>query len=293
MHYLGVTALSVFVILNHEFYGVFGGQTCGTIPDIACPQTISEHTGELVQPVPKYLTRDHPEYEVRTPPAMRDKVNLYCAHPACNSNPCLNEGTCIEELFGYSCSCVRGYGGTHCEENIACNSNPCLNGGTCTEKLVGYSCSCVQGYGGTHCEENLICPDGWLYATTKCFKVRYSANSLTFGQARVSCSSLPLVTLGNGKTTGPSMIYIESIEEFDKIRHLLDGSYLWNHCKRENGQWKCYRNRNGDLSSYRNWGTNQPENINLKGCALIYVPDGKMHNYDCNQAAAVVCQVII
>ena len=33
-----------------------------------------------------------------------------------------------------------------------CSSNPCLNGATCTDAVNQYTCSCVAGYTGTHCE---------------------------------------------------------------------------------------------------------------------------------------------
>ena len=33
-----------------------------------------------------------------------------------------------------------------------CSSNPCQNGGTCTDGVNEYTCSCVVGYEGTHCE---------------------------------------------------------------------------------------------------------------------------------------------
>ena len=33
-----------------------------------------------------------------------------------------------------------------------CSSNPCLNGATCTDAVNQYTCGCVAGYTGTHCE---------------------------------------------------------------------------------------------------------------------------------------------
>lgn len=34
-----------------------------------------------------------------------------------------------------------------------CESSPCKNGGTCLNQQVGYSCKCKGGYSGAHCEE--------------------------------------------------------------------------------------------------------------------------------------------
>ena len=33
-----------------------------------------------------------------------------------------------------------------------CDSNPCRNGATCADDVNQYSCICVDGYSGTHCE---------------------------------------------------------------------------------------------------------------------------------------------
>lgn len=33
-----------------------------------------------------------------------------------------------------------------------CDSNPCQNGATCVDDLNSYTCSCQSGYQGTHCE---------------------------------------------------------------------------------------------------------------------------------------------
>ena len=36
----------------------------------------------------------------------------------CDSEPCLNNATCINEVYGYTCNCTNGYNGTHCESGI-------------------------------------------------------------------------------------------------------------------------------------------------------------------------------
>ena len=33
----------------------------------------------------------------------------------CKSNPCLNNGTCVEAVNGYVCACPAGYSGASCE----------------------------------------------------------------------------------------------------------------------------------------------------------------------------------
>jgi len=33
----------------------------------------------------------------------------------CESNPCLNDGTCSDQLGGFNCSCVPGFYGDRCE----------------------------------------------------------------------------------------------------------------------------------------------------------------------------------
>ncbi len=36
-----------------------------------------------------------------------------------------------------------------------CSSGPCQNGGTCVDGVNGYTCSCLAGYAGFHCETGL------------------------------------------------------------------------------------------------------------------------------------------
>jgi hypothetical protein len=33
----------------------------------------------------------------------------------CESDPCENDGTCSDQLNGFTCSCVAGFTGTNCE----------------------------------------------------------------------------------------------------------------------------------------------------------------------------------
>ena len=40
---------------------------------------------------------------------------LYFVVDECQSNPCENGGTCIDELGSYQCSCNRGYSGNNCQ----------------------------------------------------------------------------------------------------------------------------------------------------------------------------------
>ena len=44
----------------------------------------------------------------------------------CESNPCQYNGTCIDGIASYNCSCIPGIEGDNCETNIDdCNPHPC------------------------------------------------------------------------------------------------------------------------------------------------------------------------
>ncbi|XP_069742209.1 protein eyes shut homolog [Narcine bancroftii] len=71
----------------------------------------------------------------------------------CLSNPCQNQGHCLDEVNGYRCFCLPGFSGTLCEANIdECSSVPCKNNASCLDLENGFQCSCKEGYYGILCE---------------------------------------------------------------------------------------------------------------------------------------------
>ncbi len=74
----------------------------------------------------------------------------------CASNPCLNGGTCVDIINGYTCTCPQYYNGTNCATPIdrCIVANPCLNGATCTNGLpnLTLNCACTPGYYGSTCQ---------------------------------------------------------------------------------------------------------------------------------------------
>ena len=73
----------------------------------------------------------------------------------CLSNPCLNNGTCVDLVNGYNCSCTANYTGIHCEYQVSSclPVNPCTNNGTCLEgNFNNFTCRCQPGFTGSQCE---------------------------------------------------------------------------------------------------------------------------------------------
>ncbi|XP_022618014.1 protein eyes shut homolog [Seriola dumerili] len=71
----------------------------------------------------------------------------------CSSNPCQNQGDCVDGVNSYSCDCTMGFAGHHCEEDInECTSSPCHNAGICEDLVNEFRCICPPGYFGTLCD---------------------------------------------------------------------------------------------------------------------------------------------
>ena len=72
---------------------------------------------------------------------------------------CLNGGTCVNNLGGYSCRCTPEYTGPECKDyvpqpvNCSSTNQMCKNGGECMDQGPGVMvCNCTKGFTGDFCE---------------------------------------------------------------------------------------------------------------------------------------------
>ncbi|XP_033636703.1 sushi, von Willebrand factor type A, EGF and pentraxin domain-containing protein 1-like [Asterias rubens] len=71
----------------------------------------------------------------------------------CASNPCHSGSVCQDKPGYYTCQCLDGFTGQHCEINInECETAPCLNGGSCVDGIGTFTCVCLPIFGGRLCE---------------------------------------------------------------------------------------------------------------------------------------------
>ncbi|XP_060595827.1 fibropellin-1-like isoform X1 [Ruditapes philippinarum] len=83
-----------------------------------------------------------------------DKIAVKCEDTdQCQSNPCLNNGTCVDGDRSYTCNCTERWSGINCEiDTDQCQSNPCLKNGICVDGDRSYTCKCTERWSGINCE---------------------------------------------------------------------------------------------------------------------------------------------
>ncbi|KAM3911904.1 protein crumbs homolog 1-like isoform 2-T2 [Leptodactylus fuscus] len=73
----------------------------------------------------------------------------------CGDDPCQHGGECKDLFNSFSCTCLTGWEGIHCELNIDdCQSSPCVHG-VCYDLVNDYRCNCSSGFTGRNCEVNV------------------------------------------------------------------------------------------------------------------------------------------
>jgi hypothetical protein len=63
-------------------------------------------------------------------------------------------GTCINtSSTQFKCQCNPGYESVRCEKTVNfCANVTCQNRGVCFQQLLNYTCHCLEGFSGRHCE---------------------------------------------------------------------------------------------------------------------------------------------
>lgn len=95
-------------------------------------------------------------------------IGSYCEIQinGCNSNPCLNNATCLVNIenFDYQCVCPDGFTGRFCENTMEKCDLPCKNFGICVQEDEQYFCLCRDGFEGEFCEKQItkVCDGGDL-----------------------------------------------------------------------------------------------------------------------------------
>lgn len=73
----------------------------------------------------------------------------------CTPNPCKHGGVCEEGDKGPLCKC-RSFAGELCEFDLnECESSPCQNGGTCINEIGSFHCICPPNTTGIYCGNSL------------------------------------------------------------------------------------------------------------------------------------------
>ncbi|XP_078694877.1 uncharacterized protein LOC144923869 isoform X1 [Branchiostoma floridae x Branchiostoma belcheri] len=76
--------------------------------------------------------------------------------PCQNGGVCIEHSNYWYPEPYYLCNCLAGFYGANCENNTdECDSSPCFNGATCVDGVDSYTCECIFGTIGTHCERVL------------------------------------------------------------------------------------------------------------------------------------------
>ncbi|CAF2568768.1 unnamed protein product [Rotaria sp. Silwood2] len=97
----------------------------------------------------------------------------------CDTEACLNEGTCIELINGFACQCLPNYDGPRCQyrrrtiNNNHCKKK-CLNNGKCMVIDNIEKCLCLSKYYGSECEN--LRDNNSLSSIRKCSVLKFRNN---------------------------------------------------------------------------------------------------------------------
>lgn len=78
------------------------------------------------------------------------------ADDVCLNGTCPPNSLCRDIWNDYTCDCIRGWGGTYCNESLitACDAEPCFNNGTCllSQDRANFTCQCPDTHMNRQCQ---------------------------------------------------------------------------------------------------------------------------------------------
>ncbi|TSK53689.1 Neurocan core protein [Bagarius yarrelli] len=193
----------------------------------------------------------------------------------CQSNPCQNGGTCIDEINSFVCLCLPSYGGATCEKAlwlIALSSQP---GPSAAEHAnhSPYGPICTGQFADTEgCDHN------WRKFHGHCY--RYFIHRLNWEDAEKDCRE------HNGHLAS---IHTREEQNFiNSMSHENTWIGLNDRTVEEDFHWTD----NMDLQ-YENWRENQPDNFFAGGedcVVMIAHENGKWNDVPCNYKLPYICK---
>ncbi|XP_054270391.1 protein crumbs isoform X2 [Macrosteles quadrilineatus] len=196
-----VDGLASFTCICSEDYV---GDRCEQVRLITCENQPCEHGATCLN---GYNDKTGENYTCH---CAQNYAGSKCDKAYCELEHCV-KGVCNANAVPPLCECEPGFEGKFCDKNIdECRSNPCLNNGTCIDGIAAFACNCTgTGYQGALCEEDvnecalLPCgPDGTCENTPGSFLCHCNNNACgVYCNATNPCLYAPCQNEGSCKQT--------------------------------------------------------------------------------------------
>ncbi|XP_065164400.1 protein eyes shut [Atheta coriaria] len=125
----------------------------------------------------------------------------------CEDNPCRNDALCLMEDDKPVCYCVPDYHGERCQwqyDECKLSNNRCLNGGSCIDGVDGFTCSCPPHLTGFYCECLIVELRGGTYLDCSLITPTMTTANMTRTTDMITFTDTTLMTTIGVITNAPT-----------------------------------------------------------------------------------------